>query len=104
MVKTKDEIMSTLKDILSERTDDAAISFIEDISDTLDSVSSPIEGEDWKKKFEENDAAWRERYKERFFDGGGDSRDGIAPEGLPDEKEDEKETVIETFDDLFKEE
>lgn len=62
MRKTKDEIMSTIKEYLKEKTDDTTIQFLEDLSDSLIDDS-----DNWKTKYEENDKQWRERYKERFF-------------------------------------
>lgn len=64
MVISKGEIMQAIRDALAERTDDDTIALIENISDTLDAGA---EGAEWKTKYEENDLAWRNRYKNRFF-------------------------------------
>lgn len=66
MVRTKEEILNLVKDILKEDTSDSALSLVEDLSDTLDNVSASDET-DWKTKYEENDAQWRQRYRDRFF-------------------------------------
>lgn len=64
-IKSYDELMGSLKEILKDNTSDEALAFIEDMNDTLKENS----GEDWKARYEENDRQWREKYKARFFDG-----------------------------------
>lgn len=64
-IKSYEELMDSLKEILKDNTSDEALSFIEDMNDTLKENS----GEDWKARYEENDRQWREKYKARFFDG-----------------------------------
>ena len=97
MVKTKDEIMESVKAIVGDRSDDDALAFLEDFSDTIESF-----GEDWRGKYEENDRAWRERYRARFFDGG-----AVGPEETPAEvvRRHEMDAVEEgremSFDELF---
>ena len=61
------------------------------MSDTLASLSN---AEDWKKKYEENDAEWRKRYQDRFFNP--DKPNDTEPEPDPEPKK-------LTFDELFKE-
>ena len=43
---------------------DEDLALIEDVSDTLTSLS---ESENWKEKYETNDAEWRTKYRERFL-------------------------------------
>lgn len=68
---SKDDFMSAIKSIVGDNNSDEAISFIENASDTYDELSkasAPTEDTvDWQKKYEENDAQWRQRYTERFF-------------------------------------
>lgn len=66
---TQKEFMEKVKVILGDRTDDDAISFLEDCKDTISS-----EGDDWQKKYdeavkekEELDKTWRQKYTDRFF-------------------------------------
>lgn len=68
-VKTREEILESLKARVGEQTDDETISFLEDISDTLTDLETKAngDGEDWKTKYEENDREWRRKYTERFF-------------------------------------
>lgn len=62
-IRTRDELISAVNEIIGETPDDNGLSLLEDISDTFASYSDT---EDWKTKYEENDAEWRKRYRERF--------------------------------------
>ena len=62
-VRTRDELITAVNVIIGETPDDNGLSLLEDISDTFASYDDT---EDWKTKYEENDAEWRKRYKERF--------------------------------------
>lgn len=87
-VKTVDEIMAKVREIIGEDDSDEAIGFIEDISDTLESFSNT---EDWKTKYEENDKKWREKYRDRFF----------TPKEVEDDIEEPEEKEKKKFEDLF---
>lgn len=88
--------------IIGDSSSDEAISFLEDMQDTYGDMKKRIEdaqGTDWKKRYEENDALWRAKYKHRFYSGA---------QGTPDEVEDDEEIKAlkhaeqVTIDDLFK--
>lgn len=69
MVRTKDDLLSIIKERIGEGTSDEDISLIEDINDTYADLETRIsESGDWKAKYEENDASWRKKYKDRFFE------------------------------------
>lgn len=75
---------------------DESISLLEDLSDTFEDLSSQVlQAGDYKKKYEENDAEWRKRYRDRFFS-------SVEETTI---KEDEKDDEVEkkTFESLFKE-
>lgn len=91
-VKKIDEIMAAVRARIGEDTSDEALSFVEDIHDTLNSLSSP-DNENWKKKYEKNDAEWRAKYKERFFNPDKPADPDPEPQPEPAEKL--------TFDKLF---
>lgn len=97
-VKTREEILESFKSRLGENPDDESISFLEDVTDTLDDFEKRAngDGEDWKSKYEENDASWRKKYTERFFS------DEPNPEPNPEPKL-EPDNTPRTFSDLFKE-
>lgn len=90
---SKDELIEKVKKYVGDRTDDETIEIIEDISDSIDSSDA----DEWKKKYEENDKMWRDKYISRFFEKNGEENEDPA-----DEDDDEKE--YKTFEDLFEEE
>lgn len=97
-VKTREEILESFKTRLGEKPDDESISFLEDVTDTLDDFEKRAKGDgtDWKSKYEENDANWRKKYTERFF--------SVEPEPEPKpEPKPEPDDTPRTFSDLFKE-
>lgn len=95
-VKTREEILESFRAILGENPDDESISFLEDVTDTLDDFEERANGDgtDWKSKYEENDANWRKKYTERFF--------SDEPEPNQEPKQEPDDTPR-TFSDLFKE-
>lgn len=93
-VKTREEILESFRTRLGENPDDESISFLEDVTDTLNDFEARAnsDGTDWKSKYEENDANWRKKYTERFF--------SDEPELTP---KPELDNTPRTFSDLFKE-
>lgn len=89
-VSTKEDLVARLTASFGENLSDDNISLLEDVSDTIDSFSDT---EDWKTKYEENDASWRKRYKERF-----EGKENDIPEYKPEIEHDELPTK---FEDLF---
>ena len=101
-VLSKDDFINRVKALAGDNADDETLSMIEDFTDTYNDLETRTnDTEDWKSKFEQNDAEWRNKYKERFFSG-----DSTNPK---DVKDVQKEDVIDdsdediTFDDLFEE-
>lgn len=98
MVRTKEEIIDLVKQRIGENASDDDISFLEDVTDTVESFTSTDKAEEateWERKYRENDAQWRERYIARF-------------NGKEDVSEPETEVIYDeekkyNFDDLFKE-
>ena len=100
-VRTITEILDAVQGRLGDDTSDEAIAFVEDITDTLNDYENKTKSEeDWKKKYEDNDASWRKKYKERFFGGERPSEEELE-EGFENNEEHEEKTV-KTFEDLFK--
>lgn len=92
MIKTKEELLATLKERIGDDTSDDAIAIIEDFSDTLNSYDT----ENWKQKYEDNDKMWREKYKARFFE----ATEGVKEEQKEDINDDSEKK---TFEELFEE-
>lgn len=61
---SKDELIEKVRKYVGDRKDDETIEIIEDISDSIDSSDA----DDWKKKYEENDKMWRDKYISRFVE------------------------------------
>lgn len=89
-VLSKEDLIAKLNASFGENLSDDNISLLEDVADTIDSFS---DAEDWKTKYEENDASWRKRYKERFEGKGDDIHD--------DDSEIEHYDAPTKFEDLF---
>lgn len=99
-VRTKDEILEMIKEKIGEDTSDETITLIEDVTDTLNDYETRTSGgEDWKAKYEENDASWRRRYTDRFFNKNSEEITGVAEETADSGELTEKVS----YEDLFKE-
>lgn len=100
-VLSRDELLEKTRTLLGERTDDEAIAFIEDMTDTYDAVSGGNTGyteEEVTAKVNEVEEKWRKKYRDRFFGNGGnddDDDDGDDPDNGNTNTEDV------TIDDLF---
>lgn len=96
-ILNRDEFFSRIHEQVGTDTSDTSISFVEDMTDTYNSLESRAngDGEDWEKKYHDLDESWKKKYRHRFFNGGDRS--------VPDDRE-ETETRKEdiTIDELFK--
>lgn len=88
MVRSVEEMMNIVRQRIGDSTEDSDISFIEDISDTLNAGNS----EELEKLKSENEEL-RKKYRDRFFE----------KKEVKEEEEKEDETEKTTFEDLFKE-
>lgn len=91
---SKDELIEKVKKYVGDRTDDETIEIIEDISDSIDTSDT----DEWKRKYEENDKMWRDKYVSRFFDKKEEDLE------TPAEHEEEEEKEYNSYEDLFKKE
>ena len=94
-ILTKEQLMESIKNRVGDDTSDDALAFIENVNDTIENMSSD-KNIDWKAKYEENDAAWRQKYKDRFFNSSSEDKD--------DDFEEEEKKKPMTYEALFKEE
>ena len=94
--RSKEELLASVNALLGENITDEALTFIEDLSDSVE-VSNV--SDDWKTRYEQLDADWRKRYKDRFM--------GVST--TPEEvKTEQEENVNEdgekrSYDELFEE-
>lgn len=103
-VLDRDAFFSAIQSVVKDDTSDDSISFVENMTDTYNDLMNKVngDGEDWKKKYEENDKQWKERYKHRFFSGSND----YVPSGTGDSEIDAESEAQEraehiTIDNLF---
>lgn len=97
-VLSKDELLEKTRTLLGDRTDDEAIAFIEDVTDTYDSITAVKSGyteDEVTAKVNEVEEKWRKKYRDRFFGNGGDDDDDDEPDGGNTNTEEV------TIDDLF---
>lgn len=99
-ILTREQLLEKVKAKIGDSTSDDDLSLLEDITDTFDSVQS-TEQEDWKKKYETNDAEWRKKYRDRFFNAPADNKDPLDP--TPDDPTDNTNNEDIYISDLFKE-
>ena len=96
MIKTREELITSLQSMLGETPDDSGIELLENVSDTLSDYETRIsENGDWKNKYEENDKNWRQKYADRFLNN--------EPAEEKEKREQEEYNIPTSFDDLFKE-
>ena len=89
MVRSVEEMMDIVRQRIGDSTEDSDISFIEDISDTLNAGNS----EELEKLKSENEEL-RKKYRDRFFE---------KKVEETEEPEEHEEPEKRTFEDLFKE-
>lgn len=97
-IKTQEELLNSIKELLKDDTSDESISLLEDVSDTLTDLSANQDNENWKQKYEDNDKQWRQKYRDRFFNTGFDDGSKLSGRFEP---EPEPEPVKKKFEDLF---
>lgn len=91
-IRTRDEIMTQLQTMVGEDTSDETLTFIQDVSDTLGADNSAQRITELENKLEEQDQAWRKKYRDAFFTGKPDSSYEEEPENNKPKR----------FEDLFK--
>lgn len=94
-IRTRDELTELLQQRFGNSENDEDISFVEDITDTYDSLA----GNDQTARITELEtelAEQKKKYRDRFF-----APSDVAG-GNPDDKEEEKKKPM-RFEDLFKE-
>lgn len=106
MKLNRDDFINAISAIVGERTDDEAIAFVENMTDTYDAFGDSEKDktiEELKKSLENTEQAWRKKYRDRFY-GGTDEEENPSNQPLEEDKDDMLEAEEITIDDLFKEE
>lgn len=92
-VKSVEEIVAEVKEVVGDRTDDTVIELLEDITDSV-KADKGFAQEDIDNAVSETEKKWREKYIARF------SGKKVEEE---EEEEEEEEGDIPSLDDLLKE-
>ncbi len=93
-VKSKEDLIASIKAVIGEDTTDESLSLLEDVSDTFTSFETETKDKtDWKAKYNELDESWRKKYRDRFMSGSVDEEDDFS--------EVEERKVPRTYADLF---
>lgn len=94
-VLSREEMMNRIRERMGEDTSDETLAFIEDVSDTLaDLDRRATDTTNWEQKYKENDDAWRQRYRDRFY--------SSEPVPEPENLEPETPQGKITYESLFK--
>ena len=101
MVLNRADFLSRVAGRVGDDTSDDAISFVEDMTDTFDSLAaSHVTQAEIDAAVRENDEAWRKRYRDRFF-----SSETVEDVEEKDDKDVETDKAEEIkIDDLFESE
>lgn len=95
-VKTREEILESLRGRFGDDPSDDDIAMLEDITDTFtDFEEKTSDATNWKNKYEENDKAWKKKYSDRFFSKDGDENNNHYEHDEPEDK------TVKSFNDLF---
>lgn len=95
-IKTKEELLESIRSRIGDDSSDETIAFLEDVTDTFSDLETKAKGDgkDWKAEAERIDAEWREKYRNRFFND--------KPEDEPDDEPVIPDSIVKmSFEDLF---
>ena len=98
-VLDRDNFFNRIRERLGEDDSEEALSYLEDMTDTWEDLErrASREGEEnWEEKYNNLDAEWRKRYRDRFFN----AIEGAKEDQEEDIKDDGK---VRSFDTLFEE-
>ena len=98
-VLDRDNFFNRIRERLGEDDSDEALSYLEDMTDTWNDLErrASREGEDdWEERYNNLDAEWRRRYRDRFFN---------TIEGAEEDQEEdiENDGRVRSFETLFEE-
>lgn len=101
-VLTREDYLERLNTLVGEDNSDEALQIIEDFTDTFDNLGTQNDNNDnenWKQKYEELDATWRQKYRDRFMNS------QTTEEDVIEDQEDnvESDGEMKEYDELFEE-
>lgn len=95
-IKTKEELLESIRSRIGDDSSDEIIAFLEDVTDTFSDLENKAKGDgkDWKAEAERIDAEWRTKYRDRFFND--------KPDDEPDDEPVVPDSIVKmSFEDLF---
>lgn len=96
-VRTREEILESIRNIVGDSTDDNTLQVLEDVTDTFTDFENKTANQtDWEARYKENDEGWRKKYAERFYTG-----DPSVPPKNNDTVNDESDDKPTRFEELF---
>lgn len=105
-VLSMEDMLARVQAIIGEDTSDDALTLLEDVTDTYNELQGKAtgDGEDWKTKYDELDATWRKKYRDRFNGGTDAEAKGSGAEALQEQSANvEADGEARDFEDLFEE-
>lgn len=101
-ILSREDYLERLNTLVGEDNSDEALQIIEDFTDTFDNLGTQNDNNDnenWKQKYEELDATWRQKYRDRFMNS------QTTEEDVIEEQEDnvELDGEMREYDELFEE-
>ena len=106
MKLNREDFMTAISAMVGERTDDEAIRFVENMTDTFDGFADSDKDAkiaELEKAVADTEEAWRKKYRDRFY-GGTDEEENPSNQPLEEDKDEMIEAEEITIDDLFDEE
>ena len=106
-VLDKETFMTRIREYFGDAPDDASLSVMEDIIDTYNDREQRSGEDEWKRRYDELDRTWRQRYTERFFtpipDSSTDDESYLYDRSNEDVSIEEQspDDSLNTYDDLF---
>lgn len=95
MVLNNDDFVKSVKSIIGDRTDEESINFIENMTDTYNSLvaDKDVNNTAWEQKYNALNETWSKRYKDRFLSGSDEQQNNESHEDDNEPK---------SYNDLFK--
>lgn len=90
-IKTKDEIMAQLSEVIGENNSDDVLNLMTDISDTLGDNTASQRVAELETALADKDKEWRQKYRDAFF----------SKPSKEEFEDDDDDKTPKTFEDLF---
>ena len=89
-IKSREELISSLSEIIGDNNSDEALQLLTDVRDTLGNQTDAQRITELENQLQEQDAAWRKKYRDAFLNGADESFE-----------EEEEHKPPKRFEDLF---